>query len=88
MEMRGEVVKKTPKKEMDNPSFLWHNFAAVWSLSLWEATAIRHPILLLYEDNHKIKLTVTSCSKNLVILKRTENIRTTVIKIFPLSLAT
>ena len=38
--MGGEAWKKTPEKEMDNPSFLWrhlahflHNFAAIWSLS-------------------------------------------------------
>ena len=39
-EMRGEVGKKTPKEEMDNPSFLlrhmdhfWHNFNTIWALS-------------------------------------------------------
>ena len=26
-EMRGEVGKKTPEKEMDNPSFLWRHMA-------------------------------------------------------------
>ena len=29
-EMRGEVDKKTPKKEMDNPSFLWCYMADFW----------------------------------------------------------
>ena len=38
--MKGEVGKKPPKKEMDNPSFLlrhmdnfWHNFNTIWALS-------------------------------------------------------
>ena len=29
-EMRGEVAKKTPKKEMDNPPFLWRHMADFW----------------------------------------------------------
>ena len=36
---RIEVGKKTPEKEMDNPSFLWrhmddfwHNFDTIWAL--------------------------------------------------------
>ena len=40
-ERRSGKGKKTLKKEMDNPSFLWrqiddfwHNFAAIWSLSV------------------------------------------------------
>ena len=39
-EMKGEVGKKPPKKEMNNPSFLWrhmdhfwHNFKTIWALS-------------------------------------------------------
>ena len=28
--MRGEVGKKTPKKEMDNPSFLWCHIGDFW----------------------------------------------------------
>ena len=39
--MRGEGGKKTPKKEMDNPSFLLphmddvlHNFNTIWALSI------------------------------------------------------
>ena len=29
-EMRGEVGKKTPKKETENPSFLWRHVADFW----------------------------------------------------------
>ena len=31
-EMREEVGKKTPKKDMDNPSFLWRHKADFWAV--------------------------------------------------------
>ena len=56
-EMRGKVGKKTPKKEMDNPSFLLrqmdhfgHIFNTIWDLSILKINYvyIKHSVCMYF----------------------------------------
>ena len=70
-EIRGEVEKKTSKKDMDNPSFLWRHMAVFWdtlsgylvrqSLQLLHNSHCILYVLLFSSDNwiFTIKLTLS-----------------------------
>ena len=60
-EMRGEEGKKTPKKEMDNPSFLWRRMSDFWvTLSHYLGCYTRFSCSLINKNSQLAEIKITT----------------------------
>ena len=62
-EIRGEVGKKTLKKEIDNPSFLWHHVADFLNTLSFYLFTTRIINKIIFHKKIQTKYFITSCNR-------------------------